>query len=143
MTIDHHVSSHGLSYTTSSFSDLKISPVTSHDTTFAVDVSLTVQNTGHLTGSEVVQLYITLPDIGLTTPKLQLRGFAKAKDLAPGASKVVTIPLDKYAVSYWDAVENVWKAKSGMYGISIGKSSENIVLKGEFNLAEDFSWMGL
>ncbi|KAI0340159.1 putative beta-glucosidase from glycoside hydrolase family GH3 [Trametopsis cervina] len=134
---------HGLSYTDFDFSNLKLSPVSSHDASFSLDASVTVKNIGSVAGSEVVQLYITIPEIGLSTPKLQLRGFAKAKDLAPGASAAVSIHLDKYAVSYWDAVQDAWKAQAGTYEVLVGKSSDNIVLKSEFELKEDFSWTGL
>lgn len=135
--------SHGLSYTTFSFTDLSISSQTSHDTPFRLNISVKVKNTGSRSGHEVVQVYVTLPDIGLTTPRLQLRGFAKVKDVAPGQSKLAEVQLDKYAVSYWDARRNVWAAKKGKYGIAIGKSSEDLVLSGEFNLEKDFEWTGL
>ncbi|KAM5535560.1 hypothetical protein V8D89_010727 [Ganoderma adspersum] len=134
---------HGLSYTTFSFSDLTLSSVTSKGPDFELHVSVTVTNTGSIAGSEVVQVYISLPDFGLTTPRLQLRGFAKARDLAPGQSKMVTVKLDKYAVSWWDTLGQQWKAVRGTYGVHIGKSSADIVLQGEFALQEDFAWVGL
>ena len=134
---------HGLSYTTFSFSDLKLSPGSSQGTQISLNVSVKVKNEGRVPGSEVVQLYVSLPEIGLTTPRLQLRGFTKAKNIAPGTSRTVTIGLDKYAVSYWDATRNVWKAKAGKYGVSIGRSSRDLVLQGEFELEEDFVWVGL
>lgn len=108
-----------------------------------MDVTVTVRNTGKVRGSEVVQLYISLPENGLTTPKLQLRGFGKAKDLAPGASTTVKISLDRYAVSYWDAVDNVWRANSGPYEVSVGTSSADIKLKDTFTLEKGFIWSGI
>jgi beta-glucosidase len=135
--------SHGLSYTTFAFSNLSISEPSSHNVALTVDVSATVTNTGPVTGSEVVQLYITLPENGLTTPKLQLRGFVKLKDVAPGASSSVTIHLDKYAVSFWDVRKASWKADAGKYKVSVGKSSYDIQLEGEFELKGKFTWVGL
>ena len=108
-----------------------------------MDVMVTVKNTGSVPGSDVVQLFITAPETGLTTPKRQLRGFTKAKDLAPGNSQTMTIRLDKYAVSYWDVTRNAWKADAGRYQVLIGKSSSDIVLEGAFELEKDFSWVGL
>ncbi|KAI0811117.1 putative beta-glucosidase from glycoside hydrolase family GH3 [Irpex lacteus] len=134
---------HGLSYTSFSFSNLVISPVVTHNSAFGVDVSVTVTNTGSTPGSEVVQVYITNPEIGLTTPKLQLRGFTKVKDLSPGASYAVTIHLDKYAVSYWDVTRNAWKADIGNYRVLVGRSSYDIVLEGEFEVKASFIWSGL
>ncbi|KAI0713388.1 putative beta-glucosidase from glycoside hydrolase family GH3 [Earliella scabrosa] len=135
---------HGLSYTTFKFSDLLISPSSiSKGADFALDVSVTVTNTGSVAGSEVVQVYISIPDIGLATPRLQLRGFAKARDIAPGESKTVTVTLDKYAVSWWDTRGQQWKAVPGNYGVHVGKSSTDMVLEGQFALEEGFTWVGL
>ncbi|EIW60730.1 glycoside hydrolase family 3 protein [Trametes versicolor FP-101664 SS1] len=135
----------GLSYTTFAFSDLKVASSVQSGAAdhFAVQVELTVTNTGSRAGSEVVQLYVSLPDIGLTTPRLQLRAFAKARDLAPGESKRVVLGLDKYAVSYWDTTGQQWKAPKGTYGVHVGKSSEDIVLESEFQVEKEFTWVGL
>lgn len=132
-----------MSYTTFSLSELDISGPSSHDTDVSIQVTATVTNTGRIPGSEVVQVYITLPDIGLTTPKLQLRGFAKARDLKPGDSEKVKITLDKYAVSYWDERKDAWRAPEGTYEISVGQSSDNISLRGELELKKEFEWSGL
>ena len=133
-----------MSYTTFKFSDLLISPSSiSKGADFALDVSVTVTNTGSVAGSEVVQVYISIPDIGLATPRLQLRGFAKARDIAPGESKTVTVTLDKYAVSWWDTRGQQWKAVPGTYGVHVGKSSTDMVLEGQFALEEGFTWVGL
>ncbi|KAI0648215.1 glycoside hydrolase family 3 protein [Trametes meyenii] len=135
----------GLSYTTFEFSDLRLSqsPGSQSANDISLRVDVTVKNTGPVAGSEVVQVYISLPDIGLTTPSSQLRGFAKARDLAPGENRTVTIALDKYALSFWDTRGQRWKAAAGSYGVHVGKSSQDIVLRGEFVLGEEFSWVGL
>ncbi|KAI0668559.1 glycoside hydrolase family 3 protein [Trametes maxima] len=135
----------GLSYTTFEFSDLRLSqrpnPESANDFSLRVDVM--VKNVGSVTGSEVAQVYISLPDIGLTTPSSQLRGFAKARNLAPGESTTVSVALDKYAVSFWDTRGQRWKAVAGTYGVRVGKSSQDIVLRGEFVLGDGFTWVGL
>ncbi|KAJ3558052.1 hypothetical protein NM688_g1141 [Phlebia brevispora] len=133
----------GLSYTTFELYNLTFTNIVSHDASFKMDVSVSVRNTGAVRGSEVVQLYITLPPNGLTTPKLQLRGFGKARDVAPGESATVKISLDKYALSYWDAVYNVWRAQAGEYGVSVGTSSADIVLKSDFTLENEFTWSSI
>lgn len=134
---------HGLSYTNFELSDLKISEPSSHDTAFKVEVTVSVKNTGAMAGSEVVQLYIAYPDVGVTIPKLQLRGFAKAHDLAPGESKTVIIHLDRYAISFWDTQKGQWMAKEGAYGILVGHSSLNLPLQGEVELKTSFWWKGI
>ena len=134
-----------MSYTTFSFSGLHIQPTTrvSSADNFKAEVQVTVTNTGTIAGSEVVQVYVSLPDVGLTTPRLQLRAFAKVRDLNPGQSKTVTMTLDKYAVSFWNARGQQWKAAPGTYGVHVGKSSQDIVLEGQFTLEREFTWVGL
>jgi len=133
----------GLSYTKFSFSELAITQSSSNDRTFTATVSVLVKNEGSVPGSEVVQLYISYPDIGLTTPRLQLKGFAKAHDLSPGMSQKVTIELDKYAVSFWDTQQNMWKAGAGKYWLHVGSSSDDLHLEGTFELRQSFHWGGL
>lgn len=135
---------YGLSYTTFELSNLTVSSTSiQKGPDLEFEVAIKVTNTGSVAGSEVVQVYVSLPEFGLTTPRLQLRGFAKARDLAPGESAIVTVKLDKYAVSWWDTRGQQWKAVPGTYGIHAGKSSTEIVLESEFVLENGFTWVGL
>lgn len=134
---------HGLSYTTFSLSDLSIVGAFSSDSSFSARVLVNVTNTGSVAGSEVVQLYLALPANGTITPKLQLKGFAKVRDIAPGQCVTAVIALDKYAVSFWDTLNNSWKAVGGEYEVHVGTSSDNLSLKGLFKIKENFSWIGL
>ncbi|KAI0060831.1 glycoside hydrolase family 3 protein [Artomyces pyxidatus] len=134
---------HGLSYTSFEFSDLTISDPSSHDDALTVEVSVTVKNTGSVAGSEVVQLYVSYPDVGVTTPQLQLRGFAKARDLAPREARRVMITLDKYAVSFWDTPRNAWSVQEGTYGVFVGHSSTDLPLEGKIDVKESFRWNGV
>ena len=109
----------------------------------AIDVTVDVKNTGSIIGSEVVQLYVSLPPHGVTTPRYQLRGLAKAKDVPPGKTRTVTIKLDKYAASFWDTPNNSWKVVAGKYGVHIGTSSEDFVLESSFELSQSFHWNGV
>lgn len=72
-------------------------------------VSCKVRNVGPVTGSEVVQVYVSLPPNGTTNPPMQLRGFDKARDLASGSTTTVNVVLDKYAISYWDESIDEWR----------------------------------
>ena len=133
----------GLSYTTFSLSSLSLSKVDAHDASFRLAASVKVTNTGGTPGSQVVQLYVSYPDTGVTHPPLQLRGFAKAKDLAAGTDTTVSIELDKYAVSYWDTPRARWKADAGKYEVRVGDSSDSLPLSVTFELKEAFEWSGL
>lgn len=134
---------HGLSYTSFVLTDLKVTGPSVSDASLGIDVSVTVRNTGSLMGSEVVQLYVSLPPNGTTTPKLQLRGFAKVRDIPPGKNKTTIIKLDKYALSFWDSPSNEWKVVAGRYGLHIGTSSDNILLETFFDFKGGFTWSGI
>lgn len=106
--------------------------------------TVTVTNTGSISGSEVVQLYITLPSTPeYTHPELQLRAFQKVHDLQPGKSVDVEIPVDKYGVSYWDDKIHSWVVERGIYGVKVGVSSEYFSLESALEVKEGFEWNGL
>ena len=138
----------GLSYTSFLFSSLKVTSLNSAGE-FSLGISLSVTNTGDVAGSEVVQVYITLPAGCPTTPEYQLRTFRKVRDLKSGDTREVHVKLDKYAVSYWDVngVEGrktgVWRVKEGIYRIAIGSSSIDHRLNSEFEVKDGFVWEGL
>lgn len=117
--------------------------VSSHDEHFSIKAVVRVANSGDVPGSCVVQLYVSPPDVGVMTPRLQLKGFAKAKDLAPKATQNIDISLNKYAISFWDAPQNRWCAKAGMYRVFVGFNSEELLLQSTFELKKTFVWSGL
>ncbi|KZT51279.1 glycoside hydrolase family 3 protein [Calocera cornea HHB12733] len=133
----------GLSYTTFKYSDLDVSKPSSADVDFTASVKLTVTNTGKVAGSEVVQLYVSLPTGNLIHPIRTLKAFTKVLDLAPGKSATVLLSLDKYAVSYFDDRLDKWVADAGEYGILVGPSSDTIALQGSLSLPKSFTWLGL
>lgn len=135
--------SHGLSYTSFVLTDLKVTGPTESKEVVFIDVNVTVRNTGSFMGSEVVQVYVSLPPNGTTTPLRQLRGFVKARDIPPGKTKSSSIKLDKYAFSFWDTPNGEWRVLSGKYGLHIGTSSDNIVLEASVDLKSSFGWNGI
>jgi beta-glucosidase len=146
-TISNSVTnSHGLSYTTFQYSDLRVSEPTYTDGDMDIAATLRLTNTGSVTGSEAVQLYVTLPATAeYTHPPLQLKAFKKVKDLPAGGSKDVTLKLDKYAVSYWDEKYSTWNVDKGVYTVRVGGSSanESLVLSAQFEVSKSFTWNGL
>ncbi|KAE9369026.1 glycoside hydrolase family 3 protein [Stipitochalara longipes BDJ] len=94
------------------------------------NVSVTVSNTGSVSGATVPQLYITLPSSAPSTPPKQLRGFEKVF-LTAGQSSVVDFTLMRRDLSYWDIVAQDWIVPSGEFGLSVGFSSRDIHLTGK------------
>lgn len=113
---------YGLSYTTFAYSDLRVEGRT---------VTVRITNTGSVTGSEVVQLYVAAPQDGLHRPKKELKGFAKII-LAPGESQTVSFTLDDRSFAVWT---DGWKVPSGTYTIQIGASCEDIRLEQSMEVA--------
>ncbi|EGN96322.1 glycoside hydrolase family 3 protein [Serpula lacrymans var. lacrymans S7.3] len=135
---------HGLSYTTFAYSDLQLPQPVLTGTSFSLTASLTLTNTGSVSGSEVVQLYVSMPHtLEVTHPPLNLRAFKKVKDVKPGESIKVHLELDKYAVSFWEERITRWVVEKGPYGVKVGSSSENFKLEGDFTISKGFEWNGL
>ena len=140
-----YFNSHGLSYTTFEYSDLSVSAPTiaNGDVTFSASIKVT--NTGNVAGTDVTQLYVSLPKTSeLTHPPLMLKAFKKTT-LAPGASETVTLSLDKYAVSFWEERIKAWVVEPGVYRVRVGQSSapEALTLAAEFKVARRFEWNGV
>jgi beta-glucosidase len=69
-------------------------------------------------------------------PTKELKGFAKV-NLRPGESKQVTLSLDHRAFSYFDVAKHDWRAEPGDFAITIGSSSADILLRGNFKLTTE------
>ena len=113
---------YGLSYTTFTYSDLKVDGRT---------VRVRITNTGTVKGAEVVQLYIAPPKDGLFRPEKELKGFVRV-ELEPGETQAVTFLLDDRSFAIWN---DGWKIPGGTYTVQIGASSRDIRLKGEIEVS--------
>ncbi|HEX6522326.1 MAG TPA: glycoside hydrolase family 3 C-terminal domain-containing protein [Streptosporangiaceae bacterium] len=122
---------YGLSYTTFAFSDLRLDS-RSVNGTQDVHVSATITNTGHVSGSDVAQLYLSDPAASGEPPR-QLEGFQRVT-LAPGSSARVNFTITPQAMSWWGS--NGWTQTPGSYGVYVGDSSAlaNLPLHGSFDM---------
>jgi beta-glucosidase len=122
---------HGLSYTSFTYSGLKVAKKVKSGN--MVEVSLTVTNTGKLAGKEVVQLYVSDLSCSLPRPPKELKGFVKVA-LEPGEAKTVTFTLDERALSFYDPHKKAWVAEPGEFEVLVGSSSRDIRVKAKFVL---------
>ena len=127
---------YGLSYTTFAYSK----PAVKVDKNGKVTATVTVTNTGKVAGKEVVELYVTAPDGGLVKPVFELKGFAKTKELRPGASETVTIIIDPYTLASFNETTSAWETAAGNYTVHFGASSADIRCAAAFKLAKPQSW---
>jgi beta-glucosidase len=115
---------YGLSYTTFTYSDLKVTEK---------GIGFTVKNTGDCTGTAVPQMYIGRKEVSdyVYRPKKELKGFTRVT-LEPGEEKQVNIPFDEYTFRFFDAKADKFIIESGEYVISLGENVRDIVLTGSF-----------
>lgn len=122
---------YGLSYTEFVFSNLQIIPqkIGPED---KVQVSVDVQNVGKRKGDEVVQLYLRDVVSFPARPVRELKGFQRLT-LEPNEKKTVTFVLTPEEFSFLDL--NLKKVvQPGIFEIMVGSSSEDIKVKGSFEV---------
>jgi beta-glucosidase len=117
----------GLSYTTYSYAGLRTSQ--------EKDVKLTfeVTNTGKVAGTEIVQVYASLPPAAGEPPR-RLVAWDKVQ-LAPGQKKVVSLTLDPRNLSIFDVDKDDWTLVPGEYRLYVGGSSRNTPLTATVRIA--------
>ncbi|HKC34786.1 MAG TPA: fibronectin type III-like domain-contianing protein, partial [Chitinophagaceae bacterium] len=120
---------YGLSYTSFSYSDLKLSS-TSLKGNQTLTASVTLTNTGNKDGKEVVQLYIRDVVGTNTRPVKELKGFQKI-ELKAGESKTVSFNITTNDLKYYfqtnigtSELKYDWEA--GEFEIMIGGNSKDV-----------------
>jgi beta-glucosidase len=118
----------GLSYTrfryaqpTVSRSEVPLGEVLNSGSKPVVTVGIDVKNTGNVTGTEVVQLYIRNTSASVEQPVRELKGFARVA-LAPGEQKHVELPLGFNELDFVN-VDNKWTVEPTIYRIWVGGNS--------------------
>jgi beta-glucosidase len=122
---------HGLSYTTFRYSNLDVTPGRQKPTG-ELQVALDVENTGGRAGDEVVQLYLSDEVTSVVTYERVLRGFERIA-LAPGERKRVRFTLRPEDLMLLDR-EMRWTVEPGRFEVLVGASSEDIRLRGAFEI---------
>ena len=123
---------HGLSYTTFSYGDLKISPLR-QGVQGDINISCKIKNTGKIKGDEVVQLYLRDEVSSVTTYTKVLRGFERISREA-GEEQMVHFRLRPQDLGLWDKNMN-FRVEPGKFKVMIGSSSTDIRLHGRFEIA--------
>lgn len=112
----------GMSYTSFSYSDLTVTATGEN----RAQVCVTVENTGHMAGYEVVQLYVTDKFCRITPFVRRLRGFEKIW-LEPGEKKNVRFQLGFEDFAFIN--ENMQpEVEPGEFEITVGELKTSVVL---------------
>ncbi|MCD8365361.1 MAG: glycoside hydrolase family 3 C-terminal domain-containing protein, partial [Clostridiales bacterium] len=128
---------YGLSYTTFSYEGLDIRKEGD-----GYAVSLTVTNTGEVSGDEIVQVYLGATEVPahIQMARKQLAGYARVKNLAPQESRQVTLFIEERSLCYLnpamvlqnrpDGTKDKWVRATGQRDVYVGASSRDIRLTG-------------
>ena len=122
----------GLSYTTFEFSK----PVVKAKGKNAVEVSITIKNTGSVSGKEVAQVYVNAPQGRLEKPSHELKAFAKTRELQPGETQTLTMVIPVRDLASFDEANSQWLTEAGTYTFQIGSDSRDIKATASLKLAE-------
>jgi beta-glucosidase len=123
---------YGLSYTTFSYTNLRISPLSVAPGEL-VTVQVDVKNTGMRSGDEVAQLYLSHPASILPMPVKELKSF-KRVTLDPGQTATIKFILSSDELYYYNETSNTYEVESGEYTVRVGSSSDNLPLSDSFEV---------
>lgn len=114
---------YGLSYTTFSYSDVKLS-ANEMAKNGSITATVTVTNTGKRDADEVVQLYVHDLVASIARPVKELKGFERIH-LTAGESKTVTFTIGADQLSFYNAdLKKV--VEPGDFDIMVGHDSRNL-----------------
>jgi beta-glucosidase len=121
----------GLSYTNFEYKDLVV-----EKSRIGIQenqkISCKVSNIGKIAGDEVVQLYLRDDYSSVTTYVKVLRGFERIH-LMPGEEKIIEFELSPQELGLWDK-DMHFVVEPGSFSVMIGSSSEDIRLRGVFEV---------
>ncbi len=113
----------GLSYTKFEYGEA----VVKSDTDKIV-VETTVKNTGAVDGTEIVQVYVSVPNSKVERHVKELKGFARV-ELKAGQEQQVKIEIPFDELKYYDESSNSWDLEETDYEILVGACSDASCLK--------------
>ena len=125
---------YGLSYTTFTYSNLKLSSDALSTSNPTLTIEFDLKNTGTKDGTEVAQVYVEMPaQPDVVQPPRQLKGFTRLPTAA-GKTSHGQVTLDARSFSYWDVNAHGWKIAPGRYTIDVGGSSREIPLSTQLQI---------
>ena len=114
----------GLSYTTFSYSDLKLSAERVRPGE-QLGVTVTVRNTGSCHGAEVVQLYLQNLLGSVTRPARELKGFQRI-ELRAGESRPVMFSVGQEELRFLRR-DMTWGTEPGKFRVLVGPNSRDLL----------------
>ena len=91
-------------------------------------VQLTVVNTGHRDGDEVVQLYVSHENSAVSRPGEELKSFRRVS-LGAGEKQTLTFDIPVASLAYWDEDAHRFVVERDRVEVRAGASSADIRLR--------------
>lgn len=125
---------YGLSYTDFEYSNCSL---TKHGDVITLTVD--VKNIGAVSGKEIVEAYVSSPNGALEKPSIELKGYAKTKELQAGESEKIQITFSVKNMTSFDesgvtGYKAAWVLEQGDYKFFVGKSVRELFLCGILNI---------
>ncbi|KAJ5770031.1 glycoside hydrolase family 3 protein [Penicillium nucicola] len=96
----------------------------------AIIAEVKIRNEGPYDGTEIAQLYLTMPTQAGNPTKI-LRGFVSIP-VREGETQTRKIYLTRKDISYWDVTKQTWVTPNGIFTVHIGASSADIRVSSTF-----------
>jgi beta-glucosidase len=122
----------GLSYTTFSFSNLRLA-APQVKVGSSARISVDVANTGSVAGDEVAQLYIHQRAGSDSRPLRELKGFRRSS-LEPGEKQTLTFSLGPEELRYWSTSRREWVQEPAVFDVWVGADATAKALHAELTV---------
>ncbi|MGC6431158.1 MAG: beta-glucosidase H [Jejuia sp.] len=122
---------HGLSYTSFNYGNMKTPKKVKIGN--AVDIQVSITNTGKTAGKETVQVYVKDLKSSELRPNKELKAFKKVA-LSPNETQDISFSLKPEAFAFFSEAKNQWVTEPGAFEIWIGSSSSDIKQKAKIIL---------
>ncbi|MCH5309171.1 MAG: glycoside hydrolase family 3 C-terminal domain-containing protein [Prevotella sp.] len=120
---------YGLSYTRFTYGQAKVVRQDKQQ----IEVSVPITNSGERDGDEVVQLYVSYPDVAAEHPAKQLKAFERIH-IKKGETQQVTLRISRSDLTYWDAAAHAFVPEKGLIHFMIGASSADIRTEFDYDI---------
>ena len=85
-----------------------------------------VKNVGKVAGKDVVQFYVTKPDWQNEHPLMELVGYGKTKNLAPGATQTIEVTVSYDELKTYSTEYSRWFIEEGEYAFHVASSVNDV-----------------
>ena len=123
---------YGLNY--SDFSYSALSAPASHNSAQPLTLEVDISNSSDRDGEEVTQVYFSMPDAPVNTPRRELKGFTRSA-ISAGEKQTVAITVDADELTYIDEQGNK-QPYTGKLVVSVGSGQPDYLSENQYQQAE-------